>query len=339
MKKDNKNIKKKNTIPLTKAQIIFSVIAILIGISALIGASYAVLKVTSRSDYKSTINTGNFQIDFTTGEVLNIKNMGPMSKSDGMNTDSFTFTITNSGTMDASYKVYLDENSETTTVPSTDYLMISYRTGDDAFSEPISIKDLYNSNTLALNKVLSKGKSITYEMKIWLDEDAGDEYQKTTYSARIVVESSQMVYDITTKEVEGNTYTLSNTLDMPLLGYKIYGNTVDNNSVGDLVSDGDYNGKYKIGVVSSTSSDSKGADIYLDEPLRKADDTHIDYVDFENLEVVRYTKIENDTVVSLSTPTVEKINLPYIYTFSEDTTLTVNTTVSPTKMEFKYFED
>lgn len=351
-KKDKKKVKNNNSVSITKSQLLLSIIAIIIGLITLIGASYAVLRVANTSERKNVLNTGSFQVDFTTGEVITINNMGPMSTSEGMNTNSFKFTITNSGTMDANYKVYLDENLSDDThtisnVPSTEYLMISYRTGDSDFTEPVSIQSLYDGNTLVLNKQLASQESITYEMKIWLDKDAGNEYQNTTYSARIAVESTQINDDIATDEVTSDSVVLTSTTGVPLLDYKIYGNTETVNgslsSVGDLVTDGTYKGKYKIGLTSSSTVNGnslvKSADIYLDEPLRRYDDTHADYIDFNQLVVVRYTKEENNTIVLLSEPTTKKIALPYIQTYTEDTTIAVKTAVIPSKMEFKYFKD
>ena len=339
--KKNKNDKvqkvyKNKPVSINKSQIFLSVFAIVIGIVTLIGASYAVFRVSSSSERKNVLSTGSFQVNFQAGEVINIKNMGPMSTSEGKNTTPFTFTLTNAGTMDAMYKVFLEENSsDVNTVPSTDYLMISYKIDDGEYSVPISIKNLYNSNTLVLNKKLEAGKSRTYSIKIWLAQNATNEYQKTTFSAKVGVESSQITYDIAKDTIEDNTITLSNTIDNTLLNYRIYGNTVNGSSVGDKVEEG----KYKISFLSTGNSTTKAGDIYLSEPLRKADENHVDYIDFESLEVVRYTKEENNMVVALPSATRKKISMPYMYTYLTSTEITVNTTVSPSKMELEYFKD
>lgn len=328
-----------------KSHIFISVLAIVIGIISLIGTSYAIFQVARTSERKSVLNTGSFQIDFTTGEVITLNNMGPMSTADGMNTNSFQFTITNSGTMDSIYKIYLEENKTDSnhplsTVPNTDYLMISYKTDNGKYSEPVAIKNLYNSNTLVLNKQLKAGESITYEMKIWLNKEAGNDYQNTMYSARIAVESSQNIFDIITDTFTQDSATLEATTDDMLLDYKIYGNTSnENNYLGEQTSDG----KYKIDITTSRiKNQNEVADryaIYLNEPLKKYDEEHIDYIDFNNLQVVYYTKVENNTVVPLEQPKTEKINLPYIHTYTEGTMIKVNASVEPSKMVFKYFKD
>ncbi len=346
-----KKEKNNKSMSITKSQFVISIIAIVIGFATLLGASYAVLKISRTSQNKTVLDTGSFQVDFTTGEVITMNNMGPMSTQEGMNTQAFQFTITNNGTIDSNYKIYLDQNlsDETntlSTIPSTEYMMISYKVGDEDYTKPVSIQSLYNSNTLVLNKQLEKGKSVTYEMKIWLDEKAGNEYQNKTYSARIAVESTQIVYDIVTDTFTNKEIALTSATGVPLLDYKIYGNTqtIDGakSSLGDLVEEGDYSGKYKIGITSSATINGesyiKTADIYLDEPLRKLDDTHVDFIDFDKLEVVRYTKEENHEITPLDTPVKTKIVLPYIQTYTEDTTINIKTKVEPSKVEFKYFK-
>ena len=68
------------------------------------------------------------------------------------------------------------------------------------------------------------------------------------------------------------------------------------------------------------------------------DDTHVDFIDFDKLEVVRYTKEENHEITPLDTPVKTKIVLPYIQTYTEDTTINIKTKVEPSKVEFKYFK-
>lgn len=76
--------------------------------------------------------------------------------------------------------------------------------------------------------------------------------------------------------------------------YSIYGssiqdgtptpdNPVEVQSVGDLVTEGEHAGKYKIPV---NVNGANAANIYLDEPLRKIGDK-ADYIDFANKKVVR----------------------------------------------------
>lgn len=101
--------------------------------------------------------------------------------------------------------------------------------------------------------------------------------------------------------VSGYPCVLENSAGKPVVDYRIYGNTVQDGtpmpdnpveiqSVGDLVTEGEYAGKYKIPVVASTENNvPKTTNIYLDEPLRKIGD-YADVIDFERGGVERKIK-------------------------------------------------
>ncbi len=83
--------------------------------------------------------------------------------------------------------------------------------------------------------------------------------------------------------VTGYPCVLENSVGKPVVSYKISGNIVQNGTpspenpvevhgVGDLITEGEYSGKYVIPVVSKKQSgNSKTTYIYLDKPLYKGD--------------------------------------------------------------------
>ena len=107
-------------------------------------------------------------------------------------------------------------------------------------------------------------------------------------------------YQLTEFQGDGGV-TLTGCYNDRLHDAIIEGNTIQNGeptpetpveiqSVGELVKEGDYAGKYMVLVKcryeNSTSFDEKSVAIYLDEPLRKLGD-YADYIDFEKGVVVR----------------------------------------------------
>lgn len=103
-------------------------------------------------------------------------------------------------------------------------------------------------------------------------------------------------YETVAFEGEREAY-LENGYNDRLYNAKIYGNTyqekqptpdnpVEMQSVGELVTEGEHEGKYRILVMAYNESYEKGIEIYLDEPLRKIGGFE-DYIDFENKKLVR----------------------------------------------------
>ena len=93
-----------------------------------------------------------------------------------------------------------------------------------------------------------------------------------------------------------------------LIGYRIYGNSTQSgtptptspkeiNSVGELVTEGENAGKYRVSVKVSGLGKEEIVDIFLDEPLRKVGD-YKDEIDFEKGQVTRRIYHEKITKVN-----------------------------------------
>lgn len=75
----------------------------------------------------------------------------------------------------------------------------------------------------------------------------------------------------------------------PLKNYKIYGNTVNGESVGELVTEGEHAGEYCIPVMVVNGTDTKTTNIYLPEQIRKVED-EFEYIDYKKQKLYRVRK-------------------------------------------------
>ena len=97
-----------------KKYIIISVVIILISIIVLIGSSYAILTMTIEGDKKISVTAGILKVDFTDGNYINLDNAAPVTDKQGLKTSPYTFTVTNTGNINAYYHVSLEEDSNNT---------------------------------------------------------------------------------------------------------------------------------------------------------------------------------------------------------------------------------
>ena len=74
-----------------------------------------------------------------------------------------------------------------------------------------------------------------------------------------------------------------------LLNYRIYGDTVDGESVGDLVESGEHAGEYKVPVTVSNGTDTLTTPIYLPEPIKMVGD-EAEYIDYGEQKLHRVRK-------------------------------------------------
>ena len=169
-------------------RIVILIILILISIITLIGSSYALLTKSFKGD-KLSMQVGTLKVDFTEGNAINMNNTIPMSDTDGLATTPYTFTITNSGTIDAYYTVSNEEDSSNTL--DTTYLKMKITSDDGYDSGIVTLKSL-GSKTYRIvdERSLKTNKSITYKLYLWISGEAGNDIQDKTYKSKIVVNST-----------------------------------------------------------------------------------------------------------------------------------------------------
>ena len=168
-----------------KNKLILVIILILISLIALVGSSYALLTKSFKSK-KLSMEVGTLKIDFAEGNAINMVNAAPMTDSDGLKSTPYTFTITNSGTIDAYYTVSNEE--ELANTMDTSYLHMKL-TGSDGYDSGIkTVKELGTETYKLVDEtLLATGKSVTYELRMWISQDAGNDIQNKIYKSIIVV--------------------------------------------------------------------------------------------------------------------------------------------------------
>ena len=168
-----------------KNKIILVIILILISLIALVGSSYALLTKSFKSK-KLSMEVGTLKIDFAEGNAINMANAAPMTDSDGLKSTPYTFTITNGGDINAYYTVSNEEELANTL--DTNYLKMRL-TGSDGYDSGIkTVKELGTETYKLVDEtLLATGKSVTYELRMWISQDAGNDIQDKIYKSKIVV--------------------------------------------------------------------------------------------------------------------------------------------------------
>ena len=183
-----------------KNKIILVIILILISLIALVGSSYALLTKSFKSK-KLSMEVGTLKIDFAEGNAINMVNAAPMTDSDGLKSMPYTFTITNGGDINSYYTVSNEEELAKTL--DTSYLRMKL-TGSDGYDSGIkTVKELGTETYKLVDEtLLATGKSVTYELRMWISQDAGNDIQDKVYKSKIVVNG--------TSNRVGDTYCLDN---------------------------------------------------------------------------------------------------------------------------------
>ena len=182
-----------------KNKIILVIILILISLIALVGSSYALLTKSFKSK-KLSMEVGTLKIDFAEGNAINMDNATPTTDADGLKSTPYTFTITNGGDINAYYTVSNEEELSNTL--DTSYLRMKL-TGSDGYDSGIkTVKELGTETYKIIDDtLLATGKSVTYELRMWISQDAGNDIQDKIYKSKIVVNGASNKVPLATEKL------------------------------------------------------------------------------------------------------------------------------------------
>lgn len=186
-----------------KKLVIISIISI-IGIFILaLATSYALFTINVTKNRNFKVVVGNLELSlndtnqgntFDNGKIV-VSNMVPMRDSTGMEQAGYSFTLTNTGTIDASYSIFID-----------DVVLAELPSGTDGRLDNslvrVNLTNITNNttNTYTLSQIndrlletgiLNAGNSNSYVLRMWLDYTAGNDAQNKYYATKIRVDSVQ----------------------------------------------------------------------------------------------------------------------------------------------------
>ncbi|MEG2792163.1 MAG: hypothetical protein RSA98_11370, partial [Odoribacter sp.] len=123
------NNKLKNNFKINK-DVIMVFIAMISTLLVVIGTSYAVFNMVIISNKEQTITSGSLTIKFLeTSQFISLNNAYPMTDIEGLNTKPYNITITNTGTINAKYRIYLEDDKTIKNIVPKNLLKISYKEG------------------------------------------------------------------------------------------------------------------------------------------------------------------------------------------------------------------
>ena len=170
---------------------IVATFAILVAFSMLIGSSYAYLSYVSKTDNSTTITAGTLALNFKNeSNSITLSNALPEKDNLGLeNSAEYEFTIENTGSLPATYRVTLDNTCLTTKTysingenitPSTcipnEFIKVAIKENNGRY-KVLEKKTINNeASYIIATGSLKATKTITYKMKIWLDYDTPNTY-------------------------------------------------------------------------------------------------------------------------------------------------------------------
>lgn len=175
-------------------------IAVILGLSftivlSLVAASYAIFTFSKPGEKENEVVTGTLRLvldEGLSGNAIDIDPAIPVSQSVGLSQEPYTFALRNTGTSPATYRLSLIDYDRQydrdgcERIPK-DKIMVSF-TKD---GEPLITDSLSNIEYFDTGDILPTGAEeagITYTMKIWIDESAGNEIMGAHFHGQLMLE-------------------------------------------------------------------------------------------------------------------------------------------------------
>ena len=181
---------------------ITSMVAVLL---VIIGVTYAYWLVTKTQTNDNLISTGCLDISLT-GEKndIELQDQFPLSDEDGMKLTPYEFTVTNNCTTSVDYQVNLESIGDSASAIKANAIKVALDDNVRLLSiggtnEP-TVSGAYESNTLVYGTLAGSSEeteedTVTYELRIWIDEDAPISEQNKTYAGKISVTIGQGIFN------------------------------------------------------------------------------------------------------------------------------------------------
>ena len=184
-----------------KKNIVFILLSLMIILLVGIGASYSMWNISVSQDNVNTTTTKCFNVEITSqNNSISLENAYPISNDKGKKLTPFSFTITNTCDIFASYSVNLESLKETTLNSKFLNVMLNneeIKKLSDYDTTSIVNNDSIESHTL-INGSLGSGDTVDYTLRIWIDYDTTmDDLDNETkvFKSKIVVKAQPSTWD------------------------------------------------------------------------------------------------------------------------------------------------
>ncbi len=151
------------------------IIAIVVLSIVLIGGTYAWINLELFGTKTNRVTAGSLELelDESTCTEINVSNAIPITDEEGMKQVACKFTLENTGTLDISYSVFLDDEELLAGEERMDDNDIKYSLVKNG-NNTIKILALtgINPNRIIDSGALLVGNKNTYELRLWIDENA-----------------------------------------------------------------------------------------------------------------------------------------------------------------------
>lgn len=179
------------------------ILAVLIcAVVMLSGLSYAWYKLSLVGEEEITLISGSLELSFndSSSNVIRLDNAEPISDQEGLAMEAYQFSLRNTGAIDSSYTLYLDDslNSGQTKMSDSYIKYILEKNGDVGEVKYLSSNETITTDEGIITRMIDSGEiaageEATYNLKLWIADTADNGVMGTSFKASLRIEATQKV--------------------------------------------------------------------------------------------------------------------------------------------------
>ncbi len=181
-----------------KKQFFITVVSVMVVIVVSLSTSYAMFSDVQDQTVENVIKSGTLEIKFDDlengiGNVINLEGAFPISDEEGLSSDPYVFRVSNVSDTESIFRVMLLDDVdlielEGDAIELLDHSNIKFSING---SDPMLLSDIAYNGYMLDETLMNSLEEATYELRVWIDEDAGNDALGKHYFGKIVVDGSQ----------------------------------------------------------------------------------------------------------------------------------------------------
>lgn len=163
---------------------IMMLVILIVLIVLIIVLSYAAFRFTGIGQRENVVTLGTLELTLHEGATINLEDTYPLTNSEGLALDGYSFTLENTGTADVNYVIYLDNVEITSPDVKLDDMYLKYSLDKDSVVGTAEfLESLGEDGSRVLDQgTLGSREKHDYVLRIWptieIDGDFGGQVWK-----------------------------------------------------------------------------------------------------------------------------------------------------------------
>ncbi len=153
------------------------------------GTSYAILTLVLEGTSENVVRTGSLAMTLTESNSISLSSVVPISDEEGLLGTSFSFSVENTGDIEAGYKIYLEDLAlevGENRFPNTD-IRYELRMNDQRYG----LTNLELNNTEIYVGNINPLETVEFELRLWIDYDVTYIEPNSVHRSKIRIEATQ----------------------------------------------------------------------------------------------------------------------------------------------------